>query len=166
MLRLLQAHDEISGTSPPIDVHDAQSSSKTRPFDMIRCILILYPRPMNTQPVDLRVVGVQDGRCCPRRLNELEVPRYPTTGPGGFSWWVSWWGLNLDVRRLELGRLRRDKPPPPSSWSLNCRYHKYYTGTLVTWHQTCYSSISPSHPTTHSRRTPSNTYSTLRYLRV
>lgn len=71
---------------------------------------------------------VQDGRCCPRRLNELEVPRYPTTGPGGFSWWVSWWGLNLDVRRLELGCLRRDKPPPPSAWSLNCRYHKYYTG--------------------------------------
>jgi hypothetical protein len=30
---------------------------KARPFDMIRCILILYPRPMNTQPVDLRVVG-------------------------------------------------------------------------------------------------------------
>ncbi|KFY47582.1 hypothetical protein V496_10554 [Pseudogymnoascus sp. VKM F-4515 (FW-2607)] len=41
---------------------------------------------MDTQAVDLRVVGADDGRCCPHRPNELEVPRYPTTGPGGFPW--------------------------------------------------------------------------------
>ena len=33
---------------------------KTCPYNMIRCILILYSRPMDTQAVYLRVVGFDD----------------------------------------------------------------------------------------------------------
>lgn len=60
----LEAHEEISGTSRPSDVHDAQSSfrsAENATIDIVRCILILYSRPMDTQVVDLRVVGADDG---------------------------------------------------------------------------------------------------------
>lgn len=59
----LEAH-EIIGRSRPSDAHDAQSSlrsTENATIDMIRCILILYSRPMDTQAVDLRVVGADDG---------------------------------------------------------------------------------------------------------